>query len=91
MDPHIFMLAAGAPFVTDIQNTVTAASGWISGLAIAGGGSMMAYHGLARNFETDPSKVAQHTQSMKKVIVGTAIVGGSTGIVAMFGKFFGLK
>ncbi len=91
MDPHIILAAAGAPFITDIGSTVKAASGWISGLAIAGGGSMMAYHGLARNFETDPSKVAQHTQNMKKVIVGTAIVGGSTGIVSMFGQFFGLK
>lgn len=78
------------PFVTDLTNLITSASGWISGLALAGGGAMLAYHGLARNFETDPSKIAQHNQHMKKVLAGTAIVGGSTGIVATFGKFFGL-
>ncbi len=78
------------PFVTDLHTLITSASGWISGLALTGGGAMLAYHGLARNFETDPSKVAQHNQSMKKVLAGTAIVGGSTGIVAAFGKFFGL-
>lgn len=78
------------PFVTQLQTLITTATGWISGLAVAGGGAMLAYHALARNFETDPSKIAQHNQHMKKVLMGTAIVGGSTGIVATFGKFFGL-
>ena len=78
------------PFVTDLGSLIGAASGWITGLAVTGGGAMLAYHGFARNFETDPSKVAQHTQSMKKVLAGTAIVGEASGIVATFGKFFGL-
>ncbi len=77
-------------FVNDLHTLITTASGWISGLAVAGGGAMLGYHALARNFETDPSHVAQHNQAMKKVLVGTAIVGGSTGIVATLGKFFGL-
>lgn len=78
------------PFITDLHTLITSASGWISGLALGGGTAMISYHALARSIEVDPSKVAQHNQSMKKVLAGTAIVGGSTGIVATLGKFFGL-
>lgn len=77
-------------FVTQLHTAITTASGWISGLAVGGGGAMMGYHGLVRNFEEDPSRVAHHNQSMKKILVGTAIVGGAGGIVATFGHFFGL-
>lgn len=78
------------PFISDAHNLISAATGWITGLAVAGGGLMVAYHAVLRNFEEDPSRVAHHNQSMKKVLLGTVIAGGAGGIVAAFGKFFGL-
>ncbi len=49
----------------------------VAGLGTAGGGFMTAYHALARNLNDDPQAVAHHTASIKKVLVGTAIIAGS--------------
>ena len=50
----------------------------VSGMGTAGGGLMTAYHALARNLNDDPQSVAHHTASIKKVLVGTAIIAGAS-------------
>jgi hypothetical protein len=62
-----------APILATLKSGVTA----VGGLGTAGGGLMVAYHALARNLNDDPQSVAHHTASIKKVLVGTAIVMGS--------------
>ena len=75
-------------FITQMQSLLQQAGGWISGLGIAGGGSMLAYHALMRNLNDDPQAVAHHSSSMKKVLTGTAIVAASGGLAAFVGHFF---
>ena len=70
-----------APILGTLQHAATA----VGGLGTAGGGLMTAYHALARNLNDDPQSVAHHTASIKKVLVGTAIIAGAsilTGVAA---------
>lgn len=62
-----------APILATLQSGGLA----VTGLGTAGGGFMTAYHALARNLNDDPQAVAHHTASIKKVLVGTAIIAGS--------------
>ncbi len=62
-----------APILATLKNGGLA----VTGLGTAGGGFMTAYHALARNLNDDPQSVSHHTASIKKVLVGTAIVMGS--------------
>lgn len=78
---------AGEPqFLTNFQTFLTNAGGWIATLGAAGGGLMLGYHALMRNLNDDPQMVAHHTASMKKVLVGTAIVAAAGAIAAFAGK-----
>lgn len=72
----------------DIKNAITAASGALAGIALGGGALALAYHALARNFDSDPSKVAHHNASMKKVVIGTAIAVAAGGLVAAVSHYF---
>lgn len=66
---------------TAITGLVSSASGWLAGLGGTGGGLMIGYHALMRNFSGgDAQTDAHHLSAMKKVIVGTAIVVGAGGI-----------
>lgn len=70
-----------APILGTLKSGATA----VGGLGTAGGGLMTAYHALARNLNDDPQSVAHHTASIKKVLVGTAIIAGAsllTGVAA---------
>ena len=69
------------PILSTLQSGATA----VGGLGTAGGGLMVGYHALARNLNDDPQSVAHHTSSIKKVLVGTAIIAGAsllTGVAA---------
>jgi hypothetical protein len=82
--------AAGAgDFEGNITNLISTTSTWTCGLSAGAGGLMMAYHAVMRNLNDDPQAVAHHTGSMKKVLTGTAIATGSTGIVAIVSSAFG--
>ncbi len=81
--------ADSAGFVTNIQTLISQASGWVCGLAGGAGGLMTAYHAVMRNLNDDPQAVAHHTGSMKKVLTGTAIACGASGIVAIVTSAFG--
>ncbi len=70
-------------FLSSFQTFLTDAGTWIMGLGAGGGSLMLAYHALMRNFNEDPQMVAHHTASMKKVLIGTAIVAAS-GAIATF-------
>lgn len=67
-------------FVSGLQATLSTAGTWITGLALAGGGTMVGYHALMRNLNDDPQHVAHHTGAMKKVVVGSAIVAAASSI-----------
>jgi len=72
--------AAGADVSTvtaPILATLKSGGVAVGGLGTAGGGLMTAYHALARNLNDDPQSVAHHTASIKKVLVGTAIIAGA--------------
>ncbi len=79
---HI-LVAAGVNIAnTKAAQTITAlissATGWLAGLAATGGGLMIGYHALMRNFSGgDAQTDAHHLQAMKKVLVGTAIATGA--------------
>lgn len=75
-------------FITQIQNLMTTAGGWIAGLATAVGGTMVGYHAIMRNLNDDPHMVAHHSNSIKKVLVGTAIALAGGGIVSYLGTVF---
>lgn len=77
-------MAATPQVVTDLQTMLTSAGQWIAGIATAGGGTLLGYHALSRNFVEDPQMVAHHTASMRKVVVGTIIVVASGLIVPLF-------
>ena len=74
-----FALAAPQA-VTQLTTLLSSAGGWISGLGVVGGGTMLGYHALSRNLNDDPQQVAHHTASMKKVLVGTAIIVAAGGL-----------
>ena len=70
-----------APILATLQGGAAA----VGGMGTAGGGLMVGYHALARNLNDDPQSVAHHTASIKKVLVGTAIIAGAsllTGVAA---------
>lgn len=72
-----------------ISNLITSAGTWISGLGVAGGGMMVAYHALMRNLSGgDAATDAHHLQAMKKVLVGTAIVAAAGGLAHFAGGLF---
>lgn len=78
--------AAGANVtqITDpIKTTLQSASTGVGGLGTVGGGLMTAYHALMRNLNDDPQSVAHHTASIKKVLVGTAIIAGASVITGL--------
>lgn len=72
-------------FLVNIQTLLSSAGPWIMGLGVPGGGLMIGYHALARNLNEDPQAVAHHTSSIRKVVVGTAIVAAA-GALATFAK-----
>lgn len=77
----------GTPtFITHLNTLLSSGGGWIAGLGATGGGVMLGYHALMRNFNDDPQATSHHTASMKKVLVGTAIVAASGAIAAFAGK-----
>ncbi len=80
---------ADAAFVSNVTTLLSTASGWMAGLSATGGGLMVGYHAVMRNLNDDPQAVAHHTGSMKKVLVGTAIACGATGIVSLVSSAFG--
>lgn len=67
-------------FVTHVQTLLSAAGGWVMGMGLGGGTLMTAYHALMRNLNDDPQSVSHHTASIKKVVVGTAIIAAAGGI-----------
>lgn len=76
----------GTPaFVSQLHSMISSAGTWIASLGGVGGVTMLGYHAVMRNFNDDPQHVAHHTASMKKVLVGTAIVAGAGSIAAFFG------
>lgn len=81
-------MAATPQVVNDMKTLLTNAGHWIAGIATVGGGTLLGYHALARNFVEDPQMVAHHTASMRKVIVGTIIVIASGIIVPIFTQQF---
>ena len=72
-------------FLGNFNTFLTNAGGWVVGLGAGAGGLMLAYHALMRNFTEDPQMVAHHTASIRKVLVGTAIVAGAGAIAAFAG------
>ena len=72
-------------FLTNLTSLIGAAGGWVAGLGIGGGTLMTAYHALARNLNDDPQSVAHHTSSIRKVVVGTAIIAAAGGIATFAG------
>ncbi len=82
--------AAGSTnFEGNISSLITSTSTWVCGLSAGSGGLMTAYHAIMRNLNDDPQAVAHHTGSMKKVLVGTAIATGASGLVGIVSSAFG--
>ena len=77
-------MAATPQVISDMQTLLTNAGHWIAGIATAGGGTLLGYHALSRNFVEDPQMVDHHTSSMRKVVVGTVIVMAAGLIVPIF-------
>ncbi len=69
-----------------IHNLVTTAGTGILTLGVPSGSAMVAYHALLRNYIDDPQSVAHHTASIRKVLMGTAIIGGVGLITTIAGK-----
>ena len=85
---HAHLMASGS--TVNIGNTkagqaitslVSSGTAWLAGLGAGGGGLMVAYHGMMRNFSGGDTQVdAHHLAAMKKVLVGTGVVVGSAGL-----------
>ena len=43
-------MAATPQVISDMQTLLTNAGHWIAGIATAGGGTLLGYHALSRNF-----------------------------------------
>lgn len=71
------------PGLNHISSLISGLGLWITGIGATGGATMVAYHALSRNFTEDSQMVAHHTSSIRKVLIGTAIVGGA-GAIAHF-------
>lgn len=72
-----------------ISSLITGLGGWVAGLGIPGGGLMVAYHAIMRNFSGgDAQTDAHHLSAMKKVIVGTCVVAGAGGLAHFAGGLF---
>ncbi len=69
-----------------IQTLLTTAGTGVTALGVPGGGLMVGYHALMRSLNDDPQSVAHHTSSIRKVLVGTAMIAGSGVLVAVAGK-----
>ncbi len=92
---HHTYLAAGTTSIAStkagqaISSLVSSTGTWVAGLGIPGGGLMIAYHAILRNFSGgDASVDAHHLAAMKKVAVGTALVVGAGGIAHFMGGLF---
>ncbi len=91
--PHVYMAAGAAPtsmsaLQSDTTNFLNAGSNWIMGVGGAGGGTMLGYHSLMKVVNDDPQTVAHHTQSQKKVMVGSVAVMIAGGLVKILTGFF---
>lgn len=94
---HHLVLAGGA-VTNNIGNTkagqaisglISSGGTWVGGLGVAGGGLMVAYHAILRNFSGgDGATDAHHLGQIKKVIVGTAVVAGAGGLAHFAGGLF---
>ena len=89
---HMHLMAAGTTSIANtkaghaISSLITSTGGWIAGLGIPGGGLMIGYHAIMRNFSGgDAQTDAHHLSAMKKVAVGTAIVAGAGGLAHLMG------
>ena len=69
--------------VSHLSGQLATITGYITGLGVVGGGTMIGYHALAANLGEEPQHKAHHQASMNKGAVGTAIVGVA-GTVASF-------
>ncbi len=67
-----------------LSGVLTQATGWITGLGVAGGGAMIGYHALSRNLNDEQQHVSHHTASIRKVATGTAIVAVAGTIATFF-------
>lgn len=89
---HVLMAStniASTKAASAISGLVSSSSAWIAGLGAAGGGLMIGYHALMRNFSGgDAQTDAHHLAGMKKVIVGTAIVVGAGSLAHFAGGLF---
>ncbi len=90
------LLSAHPAFAADVSSitgpikaTLQSASTAVGGLGTAAGGLMVGYHALARNLNEDPQSVAHHTASIKKVLIGTAIIAGASAIVGVASSVIG--
>ena len=88
---HVFLAAATTNLGSTkagqaISSLITNTGGWMAGLGIPGGGLMIGYHALMRNFSGgDAQTDAHHLAAMKKVAVGTAIIAGAGGLAHFMG------
>jgi len=86
VEPGHMLVAAGVNIANTkaaqtINSLVASATAWLAGLSATGGGLMIGYHALMRNFSGgDAATDAHHLQAMKKVLVGTAIATGAAGL-----------
>ena len=69
-----------------IQTLLTTAGTGVLALGVPGGGLMIGYHALMRNLIDDPQSVGHHTSSIRKVLVGTAIIGAAGALTTIAGK-----
>ena len=92
---HHLLLAGGSVNIANtkagqaISGLISGAGTWIGGLGVAGGGLMVGYHAIMRNFSGgDASTDAHHLGQIKKVLVGTAVVAGAGGLAHFAGGLF---
>jgi hypothetical protein len=87
----VYHLAVGAPAVVGkLQSFLGTATGWVTGLAAAGGGLMFGYHALMGHVFSggDPQVQAVHQASMRRVLIGTVLVVAASGIAHFVAGFF---
>ncbi|HHW02057.1 MAG TPA: hypothetical protein GXX35_04485 [Thermoanaerobacterales bacterium] len=75
-------------FVTGLKNLITAATGWISGLAAVTMVLMVSYHALMRSTAQDEMAATQHSRAIGNVLKYGVIVIIANVLVSTIVSYF---
>lgn len=92
VDVTLTLLAAAPQNITDVfkaKDLLTDVSNWVGNLLPVGGGLMVAYHALMRNTAQDENTGAQHTKSIRTVVIGTVIGTAAAKLIAYATSYIG--